>query len=169
MPRKCPVNKLKKKEKKMKNIILIGLFCMTLTFSACSSSSKGVYVGEVTIKTFPQSGDGKETEKEYKEVIATVTEEGGGTIEFSNIDAIKNCKIQLKSLEKSPGFTKEETCKIAVDGITESFTMNRIALNESNDDPDRMTLHIVANTSGSSMVSKIIATIIFRGERYGKK
>ena len=47
--------------------------------------------------------------------------------------------------------------------------MNRIAINEFNDDGDLMTLHIVANTSGSYMESKIIARIVFRGKRYGKK
>lgn len=153
----------------MKNIILIGLFCLALTFGACSSSSKGPYVGEVTIRTFPVSGDGKETENEYKDVIATITEEGGGTIEFSSIDAIKNCKIQLKSLEKSPGFTEGETCKVEFGGRTESFAMNRISLNAFNDNPDVLTLSIVANTSGSYMESKIIASISFIGKRYGKK
>ena len=151
----------------MKDLIVIGLFCITLVFSACSSGFKGGYVGQAEISTFVRNDTTKGEKEVFEKVLALITPEGGAaTIDFSDTTSIRNCKLQLKSLAERPKYDAGQTCEVVVNGATEKFTVDGISLTNGTDSGGKMYINVEGWTYATG---RNHVRINFSGERYEKK
>lgn len=101
----------------MKNLFVIGLFCMTLILSACGSSVGGGYSGrlDITGALFAQGSD----------VLAVVGKEGGTqTIDFKESAIIKNCKLRIYTI-KEKGSSGGQKCEITAGGETQTLKVDQ--------------------------------------------
>jgi hypothetical protein len=109
----------------MKNLIVMALGCMTVILGSCSSSLKGGYVGRATISTIDSANQYRTEIGEN--VFALVTEESDmRTVDFSQTDLIRNCKLQVESRSKNGDLNSPQPCEVTVNGNTELLKVDEL-------------------------------------------
>lgn len=149
----------------LKNLPALGLICLTLSLSACSTKIAGGYVGELRLEGIidrvvdgVKYGSDEHWTQSSRNAFALVKDEGGKrSVEFSDTDLTTNCRL----VEGEP----PETCKIDVKGATKYLRVSSVHFTSAS-----------ALGEGGAMISfegltedgKVI-TGLFSGTPYEKK
>lgn len=153
----------------MKNLILIGLICLTLIGGACSKGFQGGYRGDAAIETFKQNNTADTAKASPSDIFALVTNEDGGTIEFSETDAIKNCKLKVDSLTVNPELPAGQTCQVNVGGEIIPFTVDDIYFTHWTKNETTLFINVTGKTSDAYKDGRVHVSIVFKGKPYDKK
>ncbi len=139
----------------MKYLLGIGLFCVGLMCSGCSTSFEGGYEGELSVSGIVA---GKSWTDSENGVIALVKREGGeSTLELAETSMFKNCTALREGA----------TCSVDVDGATESLVVESVNYQSREKvlGPGGVAIFI----QGMTKQSQTFLRYDFKGLPYGKE